>query len=250
MSYPYKPYKPTNMPNVGDEEKSISTKPYIPYDEPRLGEYYDRYKRLDAKPVNDKNYQENNYDENFTKKFNEQLSVEQEPHIEYTKRNNYLTINSKDRDYIQYPSSSQYVIDIDPEYRNITSIELITAIIPDTNNVTNQPYLLLNIKELDTLMDSPGKELSESFALLQLNSPTVPNSFIQIDKRTFENTVLNYHTPKARLSRLTISITDSLGNIFDFGGNGTNTQAYQVTLIFKIVTLDTSRKSLNQRNIY
>lgn len=250
-----KPYVQSDVPNVdGNFTNAFMTNPdsyvYVPFDEPRLGSFTPKYNDLNAEEVNEHKYDEYNYDKNFKLKYNEPLSVIHEPNMKYTKRSNYLSINSKDRDYVQYPSSSQFAIDLDPEYRNVTSIELITAIIPDTNNVINEPYLLLNIKELDTLMDSPGKELSESFAMLQLAQPAAAGTFVQIDKRTFENTVLTFHTPKARLAKLTITITDCDGNVFDFGGDGTNTKPYQTTFMFKVVTLDTDRAVLQERNIY
>jgi len=249
-------YNNNNVPNVGngDFSNDFTTNPdsyvYVPVNESRKGEFYNKNTRINTEEENKRRYDQNNYVNNFSQDFNKQLSLTQEPDIQYQKRNNYLTINSKDRDITTYSSSSKFVINLDSEYKNITSIELITAIIPDKNNVINEPYLLLNIKELDTLMDSPGKELSESFAMLQLAPPTSPGTFIQIDKRTFENTVLNFHTPKSSLSKLTISITDSEGVLFSFGGNGTSTKAYQTIFTFKITTLDTDRSTLNQRNVY
>lgn len=247
-------YKPINTPNVGNGDFSnnfsINTDTYVPYNEQRPSELYNRNARLNTEEINKNRFQQNNYMNNFSKDFNRQLSVEQEENIDYQKRNNYLTICSKDRDLVQYPKSSNFVIDLQKEYRNITSIELITAIIPDKNNVQSEPFLLLNIKELDVLNDSNNKQISDSFAMLQLTPPTVANTFIQIDKRTFENTTLNFHTPKSRLSRMSISITDLDGVIFDFGGDNTSDKANQCTLVFKIITLDTDRKLLNQRNVY
>jgi hypothetical protein len=248
-------YKPINTPNVGNGDFSNNFSnseynPYIPYNEPRQSEFYNKNARLNTEEINKNRFQQNNYTNNFSENANRQFSVEQEESIQYEKRNNYLTICSKDRDLVQYPKSSNFVIDLQKEYRNITSIELITAIIPDKNNVQSEPFLLLNIKELDVLNDSNNKQISDSFAMLQLTPPTVANTFIQIDKRTFENTTLNFHTPKSRLSRMSISITDLDGTVFDFGGDGTSDKANQCFLVFKITTLDTDRKLLNQRNVY
>lgn len=199
-------------------------------------------------------FNKNDYSETFSTKFNKQLSVSQEPDIEYDHRNNYLVVSSGSRDTSVYPSSSNFVLDLDNEYRNIVHIELIAALIPDKNDVKLEPFLLLNIKELNTSMDSNDKYIDDSFAMLQIAPPVVAGSFIQVDKRTFENTALNYHTPKARLSRMTISITNTDGEIFEFsptpGGDGSVNKAYQCHFVFKIITLDTSRKSINQRNVY
>lgn len=246
-------YKPINTPNVGNGNFSNNfgdTSVYIPYNEPRQSEFYNKNTRINTEEANKKRFEQNNYTNNFSESANRQFSVEQEENIEYKKRNNYLTICSKDRDLTVYPKSSDFVVDLQREYRNITSIELITAIIPDKNNVQSEPFLLLNVKELDVLNDSNNKQISDSFAMLQLTPPTVIDTFIQIDKRTFENTTLNFHTPKSRLSRMSISVTDLDGNIFSFGGDNTTNKANQCFFVFKIVTLDTDRSSLNQRNVY
>lgn len=216
----------------------------------RLGEHYNRYTRPAIDESNKFNYNSNDFKTVFSGNSNEQLSISQEPDIKYRTRDNYLTVSSADRDITTYPSSSSFVINLDKEYKNISSVELIQAIVPDQNSVTAEPYLLLKVKELDNTMDSNNKQIYDSFAILQVCSPTVPGSFLQIDKRIFENVTLNYRTPKANLSKLTISITDSLGNIFDFGGSGTATKAYQSLFVFKITTLDTERNLLNSRNVY
>jgi hypothetical protein len=215
----------------------------------RLGEHYDRYIRHDVDEANKNNFASHDFNAAFAEK-NKNLSVIQEPDIKYVTHDNYLIVSSKERDIIHYPSSSQFVLNLDQEYRNISRIELIQCIIPDKNNVTSEPYLLLNIKELENTMDSNNKEISEAFSMLQLNQPVVPDSFIQLITQIHENVVLIYKTPKASLSKITLSITDSNGVIFDFGGAGTRTKAYQTTFVFKITTLDSSQKSLNQRNVY
>ena len=77
---------------------------------------------------------------------------------------------------------------------------------------------------------------------------------MQIDKRIHENTVKYYKTPKANLSRMTIKILDSLGDVFDFGTDTIPPNAIDKTLqntfIFKIVTLEKRRKELNHRNVF
>jgi hypothetical protein len=81
-------------------------------------------------------------------------------------------------------------------------------------------------------------------------SATVAGKFINIDKRTFENTILKYKTPKAKLSRLSINITDADGTLFDFGGSGSTSKATQCQFIFKIITIESNRSQINQRNVF
>ena len=215
----------------------------------RLGEHYSRYNTNQVTESNKNNYNSNDFNQVFSQQYNN-LSVNQEPDIEYQNTERYLTISSKDRDIISYPSASNFVINLDQSYRNVCRVELIQAIIPDKNNVSSEPYLLLNIKELENTMDSNNKELFEAFSVLQLNEPIVPGTFIQLLTRIHEHVVLNYKTPKANLSKLTISITDADGQIFDFGGNNSILKAHQVLFVFKVTTSDTSQKSINQRNVY
>lgn len=216
----------------------------------RLGEHYSRYTRPQTDESNRNQYVSNDINAVFSNDFNRILSVSQEPNIQYEQTHKYLIVSSKDRDINTYPSSSQFVINLDQEYRNISNVELIQAIVPDKNSVTTEPYLLLNAKELENTMDSNNKQIYESFAILQTCQPTIAGSFLQIDKRIFENVILNYKTPKASLSKLSLSITDADGNLFSFGGNGDLSKQYQCLFVFKITTLDSSRSAINQRNVY
>ena len=219
-------------------------------DSSRLGQHYQRYNTLNTDESNKYQFTSNDYTNVFSNNTNQQLSIQQEPNAVYDKNEHYLIVSSEDRDVSAYPSSSNFVLNLDKEYRNITCIELIQAIVPDKNNITSEPYLLLKINELENTMDSCNKQISESFAILQICNPTVTGSFLQMDKRIYENVILNYQIPKANLAKLSIKITDSQGNIFEFGGSGTTTKDYQCLFVFRITTLDTSRKSLNNRTVY
>lgn len=217
----------------------------------RLGEHYSRYNTNTEQIIgfNKNNYNSNDFDQVFSQQ-NNNLSTKQEPDMEYEKTERYLIVNSKDRDTVTYPSSSNFVVNLDQSYKNVCRVELIQAIIPDKNNVGSEPYLLLNIKELENTMDSNNKELFEAFSILQLNEPTIPGTFIQLLTRIHQHVVLNYKTPKATLSKLTVSVTDSEGNLFNFGGNGNILKATQVLFVFKVTTFDTSQRSISQRNVY
>lgn len=192
----------------------------------------------------------NDYKNAYSQQHNNSLSIVQEPGIEYETKCNYLVISSKDRDITNYPKSNFFVVNLENEYKNISSVSLVQAIIPDKNSVTNEPYLLLKINELDNVMDSNDRNISDAFAIIQLTPPTVSGTFIQNDSRIHESTVLHYKTHKASLSKITISITDYAGVPFDFGGDGTTTKDYQNTFVFKIVTVEKNRKVLQNRNVY
>lgn len=218
----------------------------------RLGEHYQRYQRQDFSSSNQNDYYSNNYQNAYSKECNNPLSIKQEPVIEYEKVEYYLTISSRDRDRTVYPNVNKYVVHFPREFRNIVSIELVQAIVPDKNSVTNEPYLLLMIEEIEDVMVSNDKHMSDAFAVLQLTAPL--NKFIQIDKRIHENTVKEFRTPMASLNKMTVSIIKYNGDLFNFG-NDTSPPVnhdidFQNTFIFKIGCLEKKMSQLNQRNVY
>jgi hypothetical protein len=216
----------------------------------KYADHYVRYKDNSPAESNSNNYKENNYANAFNNDFNRQLSITQEPDIQYYKREYYLVVSSKDRDVEKYPSSSQFSVRLPKEYKNIHSVELIQAIIPDKNNVTYEPYLVLTIEELVDTMESIDSNISDSFAILMLNQAASPGKFISIDNRIHENTVLNYTTPKASLSKMTLKLTDFDGGLFSFGGDNTLNKENQVLFVFKIIQMEKRRESLNNRKVY
>jgi hypothetical protein len=185
---------------------------------------------------------------------NSSLSVQREPDIEYEEVNYYLSVSSKERDVSLYPNVNSYVVHFQKEFKNIYSVELIQAIIPDRNDVVNEPYLLLKIDELEDVMVSNDKHVSDAFAILQLAPPTTSGYFIQLDKRIHENTVKYFRIPKASLSKMTVKITDYNGTPFDFLDGATDSaspnKAYQNTFVFKIVCLEKKRAQLSHRNVF
>jgi hypothetical protein len=178
--------------------------------------------------------------------------VQQENNIEYEEVVKYFTISSKDRDVSIYPNVSRYSVNLETEIKNIISIELIQAMIPDKNDVLEEPYLLLKIDELDEVMMSNDRHISDAFAILQLASPTTPGGFIMIDKRIHEQTIKFFRTPKASLNKLTVTITDAYGTPFDFGADTPSppVKALQNTFVFRVILLEKKRNMLEHRNVY
>jgi hypothetical protein len=218
----------------------------------RLGEHYNRYSDNLFIESNQNQLNNQNYDLVYNNESNTQYSISQEPDLQYEKKVHYLTISSKDRNVTAYPNVNQYSIKFPNEFKNIHSIELIQAIIPDQNDVQDEPYLLLQIDEIQDVMVSNDKNIANAFAILQLAAPTRAGTFIQIDRRIHEYTVKYYDTPKAYLSKMSITILDSTGAPFDFGTDTPSppNKSFQNTFIFKIVTLEKQRRVLNHRNVY
>jgi hypothetical protein len=218
----------------------------------RIGRHYDRYNTQSYTEFNRTNFHQNSYKDVYSSSNNQQLSTSQEPEIEYEEVEYFLTISSKDRDSTLYPNVNHYNVSFPKEFKNITSIELIQGIIPDKNNITHEPYLLLRIEELEDVMVSFNRQISDSFAMLQL-APAVSNGrFINLDKRIYENTVKFFKTPKASLTKMTVTITDSDGIPFDFGTDviGSPQKSLQNTFIFRLVCLEKKRTQIRHRNVF
>ncbi len=192
----------------------------------------------------------NNYTDAYSKRFNEEKSVIYEKNISYNERVDYFTVSSKDRDVSIFPKSNRYTIQLQKEYKNIVRIELIQAVIPDQNSVLLEPYLLLQIDELDSFISSNDNNISKAFSIIQLSIPASSGAFVNVNKSDYENVILEYKTPRASLSRLSIRICDSDGLPFEFGGDSTLTKAYQNLFIFKVTTLEKSRSDINTRALY
>lgn len=222
------------------------------YNTNRLGSHYKRYEKKNIVEFNRPENTYNTYDNAYNIDYNIPFSTQQEPDIEYEETEYYLTVTSADRDVSLYPSVSQYVINFQNDFKNIHSVELIQAIIPDKNHVTREPYLLLQIDEITDNMISNNKNISKAFAILQMAPAIQSGYFIHIDKRIHENTVKYYKTPKANLSKMTIKITDWNGNLFDFGTDTPSPphKDYQNTFVFKIICLEKKRSTLSHRNVF
>lgn len=178
----------------------------------------------------------------FSKDVNRPLSTLSEPDIEYEESHHYLVVTSKSRNATIYPSTSNFQLQLDKEYRNIRSIELIQAIFPDKSSVTQQPYLLLQIDEFSDVMDSPDNTIRNSFAFLCTNTANEPGFFITVDRSVHENTPKVYKDLRSNLNRLTLRLVDPDGALFSFGSPvDPFDKLYQTTFVFKIVTVEKRR---------
>lgn len=181
-------------------------------------------------------------------------SILKEPNVEYTERVKYITVSSLERNTTTFPNPGKFTIPLQNELKNLVSFELIQAILPNVNNILDEPYLLLKIDEMDDVMESNDRNITDSFAIVQLAPAIVgpTNSFINTDKRTYENTTKEFITPKASLAKLSITLTDISGQEFDFRKIGTTLtdKSIQITFIFKAIVLEKQRKPLNVRGVY
>lgn len=147
----------------------------------------------------------------------------------------FFFVHSKDRDTSLYPSPSRYRIDnVDTLGAfNIKSISLHSAILPNCNSILEQPYLLLNIDELQGSFDATNSASQKALALLMLD-------------KSYDTKFLNIRSDVCRvtpqkigqsLKSLTISLTDQYGIPFDFGLDAGNSidGSIQHTLVFSFI---------------
>lgn len=218
------------------------------------GESYNRYRDIGTNPWDPSNahsYGSHDRASAFGAASNAQLSLEREPSIEYDKVEHFLVVSSRSRDHTVYPGTSHYRLSLPKEYKNVHSIELVQAIIPDKNNVALEPYLLLKIDEVGDVMESPDENISEAFAFLSPSGPVQEGGFICLDKRVHENTPKVYLNPKASLDKMTIRLTDWNGAVFDFGSDSPPyDKSLQTTYVFKICCLEKKRAALNTRGVF
>jgi hypothetical protein len=201
-------------------------------------------------PSNDNFFSENDYSQVHMKNDDVPMSISREPNVEYERVVSYLTISSKDRNVVAYPNVNHYVINFQNEFKNITTIQLIQAIFPDKNDIRQEPYLLLKIDELEDVMFSNDRNISDAFAIIQISSPAMTGGFINMDTKIHENTIKFFRTPKASLSKMTVRITDYQGVPFNFGNTPGLAKEFQNTFVFKITSLEKKRSILSQRNVY
>lgn len=178
-------------------------------------------------------------------------------------KSDYVSINSADRNRVKWPSTSDFcikLIDDEPgqpngvvgkRYRNVQSVKLLSAVVPNTNNVLDEPYLLLQIKEIEGMYDAATRPSQNAFTKLYFNQS--PGKFLRLDKGVGDPiTKVYWPTPKATIDRFTVSIRTYDGDVFDFGtddGADPNPEL-QTTFTLEIKDyIPDSKAALGHRNI-
>ena len=226
-------------------------------------ELADNYsERIEERIVNDNNIQMNSSKE-LNKMQESMVNLQRDTQPKYIEKVHYININSVDRLWEQN-SESRYNFKvffnqnstfegaaISQQYKNIISVELVSAILPidttintfDTRiyaGIMKYPYLLLRIDELDNVFKGTNNWTDRAFSTLLFDkvyhtntlstdyvsgtttsivnsSPTTAftpeymRGFMKFNPAYFEKKKF-YNNPLASLSRMSISITDPRGN--------------------------------------
>lgn len=178
----------------------------------------------------------------------EPISLKKEPEIEYDMQIDYLCVNSSDRNTTAYPKVNSYRINFPETFRNVYSIEVISASVANQNTPLDNPYLILKVDGIDHLNFS-NLNINKGFAMLYLKPTT--GAHVQPELGVLQRNVRYFTTPLASLNSISIEILKPNGQLFDFGeSNGDVTVAYSNSFVFKITTGKRSQSVLNNRNVY
>jgi hypothetical protein len=194
------------------------------------------------------------------------IKLQRETQPKYIEKVHYININSVDRDWeknaesrfqfqVKFNQSNTFTgAGISQLYRNVVSVELVSAILPmdasilpfDTriyNGLMKYPYLLLRIDELDSVFRGTNNWVDRAFSTLLFDkvffsnvlstdyisgtTTSIVNStpkqgfaseylrgFMKYNPAYFEKKKF-YNNPLASLNRMSISITDPRGNFIN-----------------------------------
>jgi hypothetical protein len=168
-------------------------------------------------------------------------------------REHYITIDSRDRNRDQWPSTSHFEVKMTPSsaytgamlnktYKNIKSIEFVNAVFPNLNGVLSQMYLYLVIPEIEGVYDATNHTGLAAFAKL---IPTrVVGNYVYTSSGELDAQKKIYELHGQRIDKLTLQFKKYDGTIFDFGpdtASGTDPlDQLQTSVTLKITTNEPS----------
>jgi len=194
----------------------------------------------------DRFYNVSNFPNEFTKIYNYQKSL----------KTDLIVIDSFDRDRTLYPDPSNYSINflnssIGKVFKNVKSIRLLTGSFPDQNDIQKEPYLLLEIKEIDNdALNGSNSNIQRSTSIIQLDRPILTGFFFNM-KTDICKSLYKTFDPPINLSKLSIKIKKKDGSLFSFGTDTdpTPNPLLQHMLTFEVISenkqYDINLQSLN-----
>jgi hypothetical protein len=166
----------------------------------------------------------------------------------------YISVDSRHRDRTRWPSSNRFEVRMDAQpgfagaqiargFKNVTRIELVNVIFPNTNSVLSEMYLFLSIPEIEGGMDTTNVG-QRYFAKIVPGS--VIGYYIQSHSDPLERPAKDFLFRGARLDKLTLELRTSHGELFDFGtdthsANVAPNPLLQTSYTFKITVEENNR---------
>lgn len=196
---------------------------------------------------------DSNYLEVFEPENNRQFSNEQEPDISYRTKVHMLHVSSAARDVDAYPKHYDYTLKLDENiYKNVTKVEILAPVLPNTTGIQLEPFLIIDIKELNCVEFINGGYTG--YGIIPLKGATGANdgTFVYPELGCINRISYEPDPVLAKLTRLTIKIRDSDGALFTFGNDsGSTDKALQHSFTLKIHVSDADRnKSIRRKNVY
>lgn len=121
-------------------------------------------------------------------------------------------VDSRDRNYDRYPAAHDYRVDVVPEYREVTSVELISAEIPKTSYLVNESNNLMYFEEdagVRLIASIPSGNYSIGTLLAAIDTEMAAVS---------TNGVTYTSTLNALTDKITITSDFTLFNMLFYGG--------------------------------
>jgi hypothetical protein len=220
--------------------------------------------RMEERIVNENDVQTISPD-SVEKNQGKMIKEQRDAQPKYIEKVHYININSVDRNWVDNPNENRYSFQvkfnqnsdyqggaaISQMYRNIISVELVSAVLPmdtyidpfDTRiymGLSRYPYLLLRVDELDNVFKGTNNWVDRAFSTMIFDKVFYTNTlstdyisgtttsivqstpkqgfageylrgFMKYNPAYFEKKKF-YNNPLANLSRMTIDITDPRGN--------------------------------------
>lgn len=259
-------YNQTNNPQIINTPKTLQTI-VNPLDLSNLGNELTQnfVEKIEKNIVNDNKAQPTS-DITLGQMQEALVKLQRDTQPKYIEKVHYININSVDRQWeqnaesrfqfqVKFNQNSSFTgASISQLYRNVVSVELVSAILPmdasiipfDTrlyNGLMKYPYLLLRIDELDSVFRGTNDWVDRAFSTLLFDkvffsnvlstdyisgtTTSIVNSipkqgfaseyhrgFMKYNPAYFEKKKF-YNNPLASLNRMTISITDPRGNFIN-----------------------------------
>ena len=133
-------------------------------------------------------------------------------------KNDIIVIDSRDRDTIAYTSNSNYQIDLDEEYKNILSVELLSIDIPKTqyliNNTNNKIYFkIASGNEISATVPIGNYSITELLAALKSSMDALSSENFTITSSTLTNKITIQNGTEFSLIFSTVSYNEELDEL-------------------------------------
>jgi len=166
----------------------------------------------------------------------------------------YVTIDSIDRDRSVWPLSSRFEVKfaglpdfagatIGRGFKNVSSVELVSAVYPNTNYILNEPCIYIAFDEFEGAYDGTNAAGANAFA--KLLPSTALGGFVQ----SYGDSGSAGHPQRkvswasgVRLDKLTVSLKTSRNTVFNFGADYDPSveanPALQISITLKVTVVE------------